>query len=263
MVSSENGKFDPFETFPSPKLPSAPTSAFPVISIDVSLPAMDIPRTLEAAAATAKNRLELWSDVISELQMTAVIEVGVFRGDFAHHILHGCPKIRQYFMIDPWRHLDDWNKPTNKSDIEFEQIKKEAIQKTAFAEDRRIVLQGKTSEVSGEIAQNSVDFAYIDGDHTLRGISIDLPCICPKLRDGGILAGDDFCPSLWQHSTQFEPTFVYPMAVHFAEALGYIIYGLPFNQFAIIVSRSSSSSFAFRDLTGKYKSTAVRDLLQM
>ena len=224
---------------------------------------MDIPRTLEAAAATAKNRLELWSNVISELQMTAVIEVGVFRGDFARHILWGCPKVRQYFMIDPWRHLDDWNKPANKSDIEFGEIKREAIQKTAFAEDRRIVLQGKTSEVSKAIAQNSVDFAYIDGDHTLRGISIDLPCIYPKLRDGGILAGDDFYPSLWQHSTQFEPTFVFPMAVHFAEALGCIIYGLPFNQFAIVVDRSPSSSFEFRDLTDKYKSTAVRDLLQM
>lgn len=224
---------------------------------------MDIYNTLETAASSAENRLELWSKVIVELQMTSVVEVGVFRGLFARHILQACPKVDQYFMIDPWQHLDDWNKPANKSDTEFVEIKNEAMQNTAFARARTTVLEGKTSEVSDQIAQNSVDFGYIDGDHTLRGISIDLQCTWPKIKDGGILTGDDFCPSIWQHSPQFEPTFVFPMAVHFAEALGCVIYGLPFNQFAIIVDHSPNRSFEFRDLTGGYKTTAVRDLIKM
>ena len=49
-------------------------------------------------------------------------EIGVWRGEFAEHILRRCPSIEHYYMVDPWRHLDDWNKPANVSDPEFDQI---------------------------------------------------------------------------------------------------------------------------------------------
>jgi len=43
-----------------------------------------------------------------------------------------------------------------------------------FAASKRIILQGKTTEVIDQINDNELDFAYIDGDHTLKGITIDL-----------------------------------------------------------------------------------------
>jgi hypothetical protein len=75
------------------------------------------------------------------------------------------------------------------------------------------------------------------------------------------LAGDDFCPIAWQHNARFEPTLVFPLALYFAESIGSIIYGLPFNQFAIVVDHLNRSTFEFRDLTGAYKSRALRDAL--
>ena len=48
-------------------------------------------------------------------------------------------------MLDPWRHLDDWNKPANQGDAVFERFFQEAKEKTDFAETRRVVLRGKTT----------------------------------------------------------------------------------------------------------------------
>ena len=76
-------------------------------------------------------------------------------------------------MIDPWRYLDDWNKPANKEDNIMEQFFLEAKFNTDFAANKRVILRGKTTEVVEEIPDNELEFAYIDGDHTLKGIAID------------------------------------------------------------------------------------------
>jgi hypothetical protein len=80
--------------------------------------------------------------------------------------------------------------------------------------------------------------------------------------NGGILAGDDFCPSVWQHGLEFEPTLVFPLAVYFAEAMGCTIYALPYDQFAMLVERAGKRAFEFHDLTGHYRTTTVRDALR-
>jgi len=74
--------------------------------------------------------------------------------------------------------------------------------------------------------------------------------VCPKIRDGGWIAGDDFSDSIWQHDTSFEPTFVFPFAVNFAEAVDARIFALPHDQF--LLEKSSQHPFAFIDLTGAY-----------
>lgn len=164
-------------------------------------------------------------------------------------------------MIDPWRHLADWNKPANRTDEEFVEIKAEALARTEFAAAKRVVLEGRTADVCCRLPDRCLDFAYIDGDHTLRGITIDLIRVWPKVKVGGVVAGDDFCKSVWQHPESFEPTLVFPFAIYFAEAVGSVVYGLPFNQFAIVKGFPLGSAFEFRDLTGSYLSVALRDAL--
>jgi len=186
-------------------------------------------------------------------------EVGVYTGRFASYILKGCESIEKYYMIDPWRHLDNFNKPENMSDDIFEDFLSETKLKTDFAAEKRIILRGKTTEVIDQIQDGELDFAYIDGDHTLRGISIDLVRVYPKIKAGGWIGGDDFVKNLWQHRSKFEPTFVFPFAVYFAEAVGARIYALPGAQF--LMEKNINSSFSFIDLTGKYQDTALRDQL--
>jgi hypothetical protein len=214
---------------------------------------------LRAIAADAPSRLDLWQRLTTAMGATDVAEIGVYRGRFAASLLSGCPAIRRYYMIDPWRHLDDWNKPANKEDDVFQRYYEESLEKTRQWAAKRVVLRGTTTEVAGEIPDGGLDFAYIDGDHTLRGITIDLTRLYPKVREGGWIGGDDFAESIWQHDDAYEPTLVFPYAVHFAEAVGAPIYALPHRQF--LIHKEPTSAFSFVDLTGRYGSVDIKSQL--
>jgi len=193
------------------------------------------------------NRIDFCCELISEFKLQSVAELGVYRGDFAKELLEKNQGISGYTMIDPWRNLTDWNKPANMNDNTFNEYYQETLRKTDFAREKRTILRGKTTEVIGKIENESIDLVYIDGDHTLKGITIDLVCLWPKVKQKGFLMGDDFTSSIWQHSRDFEPTLVFPFAVYFAEAVNAKIFGLPNDQFLIA---KSETGFQFFDLTG-------------
>lgn len=208
-----------------------------------------------------KNRFELCVNIIQNKKLKTIAEIGVYKGEFAEFILKKCEGIEKYIMVDPWRNLETWNKPANTNDIVFNEFYKETISRTEFAKHKVNVLRGKTTEVIDEIEDGSLDFVYIDGDHTLKGITIDLISIWNKIKPGGYIVGDDFCPSIWQHDKRFEPTLVFPFAIYFAEAKNVKIYGLPFNQFVI---DKSDKGFKFIDLTNqKYKELGLLNQLQL
>lgn len=208
----------------------------------------------------SNNRFDICINLIEAFSLANVAELGVYRGEFAQKVLEKNQSVEKYTMIDPWRNLDAWNKPANTDNETFEKFYQETIEKTDFAKDKRIILRGKTTEVVSNIQDNTLDLVYIDGDHTLKGISIDLISMWPKVKENGFIVGDDFCPSIWQHSQEYEPTLVFPFAVYFAEAVHASIYALPFGQFVIWKQRAGE--FELTDLTdGLYSNPELRSQL--
>ncbi len=198
----------------------------------------------------AKSRVDLWRRILTTSEVRSMAELGVWKGEFAKKILKGCPGIKKYYMVDPWANLPDWNKPLNHMTKRFDKVYAEAMQNTAFAAKKIVVLRGRTKEVIDGIPDKSLDFAYIDGDHTLRGITIDLIRLLPKMKDNALIAGDDFSPNPWQHDVRYEPTLVCPFGVYFAEAMDFPVVALPFNQF--VMQKTMAVPFSFTDPTGRY-----------
>lgn len=193
----------------------------------------EVRATVAAAVDKSTNRKNLFVGLVRDLGIVHMAEIGVWKGDFARFVLRQAEQIEKYVLIDPWRNLPDWNKPFNKSDIEFEEVRKEALSKVEDFKDKVIEIRATTKEAKGRIEDGSLDLVYIDGDHTLRGITIDLVSLLPKVRPGGFLCGDDFCKTIWQHTTDYSPTEVFPFAIHFAEAHDLPIFTLPHDQFLI------------------------------
>jgi hypothetical protein len=205
-----------------------------------------------AAATSTVGREDMWVEIFRHLRPRDFLELGVLRGRFAERILRDCASITRYYMLDPWRHLEDWNKPSNIDQPKFDVIFSEAMARTEFARARRIVLRGKTTEMIDRIPDASLDVAYVDGDHTLRGIAIDLIRTYPKIRPGGLLTGDDYTPTIWQHAENFEPTLVCPFAAYFAESVNAPIFVLPHDQFAIVKPGGGPAEFRVIDTTRSY-----------
>ena len=222
--------------------------------VPTSFTASDIARLI----AGAPSRFDLWLRLLDKVPMECAAEIGVWKGDFAKLILSNFSNLTKYYMIDPWAHLPDWNKPFNVDDRSFEDVYAEALLKTDFAASRRVVLRGRTSVVIDQIPDQSLDFAYIDGDHTLRGITLDLIQVLPKIKDGGLIGGDDFVNKPWQHGAAYEPTLVCPFAVYFAEAMRLPFVALSHKQF--LIQRAADAGFSFADLAGTYSDLSLKRL---
>ncbi|MEC9345962.1 MAG: class I SAM-dependent methyltransferase [Pseudomonadota bacterium] len=212
---------------------------------------------LSTIAAGSADRFALWRAIASDRDVRTMAEVGVWRGAFAAAMLRDCPGIERYVMVDPWRNLDRWNKPYNVADPVFDTVMAEAMKVTGFAADRREVLRGTTREVIDRVPDGSLDLVYVDGDHTLRGITVDMVAWWPKVRPGGILGGDDLAANVWHHGLRFEPSFVFPFVINFAEAVGGRVTALGHNQFTIEKSADGSDIFSFTDLPGTYPDPSV------
>lgn len=214
---------------------------------------------VEEMARSSVSRYDLWAQIITKIGAKSICEIGVWRGEFAQKMLESCTDISQYCMIDPWTHLPNWNKPFNVESSVFDEIYIEALNRISMYAHKVLILRGTTKEKALYIKDDSLDFVYIDGDHTLRGITIDLQRILPKVKIGGIIGGDDFVESVWQHDERYEPTMICPYVVYFAEANGFPVAALPFNQFAI--QKTSEDSFGFLDLSGEYSNISLKKML--
>jgi Methyltransferase domain len=218
---------------------------------------MNTKQLIDDCISAAGDRYDFWVNFINTLGVRNALEVGIFRGDFSEKMLQGCECLEKYYMLDPWRNLDGWDKPANADNKTLELLMQRSLERTEFASNRRIVLRGKTTEVIDEIPDHSLDFAYIDGDHTLKGITLDLMRVYPKIKAGGYIGGDDFCPGELQHFPRFEPTLVFPFAIYFAEAVSARIYTLPYEQF--VIEKSTNGFFELVDLAGTVTSTGLKD----
>jgi len=216
---------------------------------------------LRSLGRSSKSRFEFWAGFLSHIHAETVMEIGVWKGEFAAHILAHCTAIKEYSMVDAWRNLPAWNKPWNVDDKLFDRVYRQALADTQFAEQRRKVLRGTTLEVIDRVPDQSLDFVYIDGDHTLRGIATDLTSIYAKVKPGGYVGGDDYVRSIWKHGTRFEPTLVCPFAAYFAEAVGAPFFALPFDQY-LIEKRTAARAYAFIDLSEKAPPLTLREQLR-
>ena len=88
------------------------------------------------AVKNSNNRYELWSYILNILEITEACEVGVWKGDFAKHLLSKVDGIEKYIFVDPWRNLPNWNKPFNVSNVEFEKVRNEAFEKNKLYFDK-------------------------------------------------------------------------------------------------------------------------------
>src|SRR5512147_3019232 len=75
-----------------------------------------INQLLAACISKSQSRLELWVNLVQSIGVRRMAEIGVYRGDFAADLLQRCESLTLYYMVDPWRHLADWNKPANHDD---------------------------------------------------------------------------------------------------------------------------------------------------
>lgn len=132
-------------------------------------------------------------------------EIGVDEGEFSGQILNTiAPK--KLHLIDPWRHEEGDRYQDSKygglgpdgQAVMEERYEKVRERLAAEVRADRVEIHRELSSTASRGFEDSYfDWLYIDGNHLYECVKQDLELYCPKVKDGGYLAGDDYGAAGW------------------------------------------------------------------
>ena len=124
-----------------------------------------------------KNRIELIK-YFNELGFKKGAEIGVFDGRFSEVILENIPGV-YLLSIDSWEMGKIFPK------------KKIAVDRLSKYENCSIVHDTSISAAKF-VGDGSLDFVFINGEHSYKSVKEDIETWTPKVRIGGIVSGHDW-----------------------------------------------------------------------
>jgi predicted O-methyltransferase YrrM len=126
------------------------------------------------------------------------VEIGVYKGALSWLLLANMPQLFLY-MVDSWAEApsDSSYLTTDDKIARFSQAEHDEVRKTATAAvqqfgDRCRIIAKPSVEAAAEFEDGSLDFVFIDGDHSYAGCKADIEAWAPKVRTGGIVGGHDY-----------------------------------------------------------------------
>ena len=122
-------------------------------------------------------------------------EVGVHRAQNASVILQQRPDLQMH-LVDMWstndRYIKSGDAIAKRSQSQRNNDYQSAKQTIAFAQDRVMLHRGQSAAEAGEFSDRSLDFVFIDADHSYEGCKTDIVAWLTKVKPGGWIGGHDY-----------------------------------------------------------------------
>jgi hypothetical protein len=159
----------------------------------------DIARDLAQVDTPAEQRA---AEILKRIPAGAVgAEIGVFAGDLSRALLQADSGLR-LVLVDSWEgdgaayssasgdFTGDWHATlTAPAQEDFYQRTKKRV---AFAEQRARIIRKRSADALADVADGSLDFVFIDADHSYQGCASDIEGWLRKIKPGGWLGGHDY-----------------------------------------------------------------------
>jgi len=133
------------------------------------------------------------------------VEIGVWAGDLSAAILRAVRPV-QLHLLDPWAFAPDeryeqawYGGARAGSQAEMDEVYKRVLQRfeTEIADGAVVIHRSTSAEAAAGFEDASLDWVYVDGNHLYEYVRADLELFAPKMRPGGLLAGDDYGAAGW------------------------------------------------------------------
>lgn len=121
------------------------------------------------------------------------VEIGTWTGDFAEELLK-YTKCKKLYCVDPYRHFENDEYPDSMNTLtqgDFDNVFENTKSRLSKYGDRVEFIRDLSVDAAQKFADETVDFAYIDGNHDFAYVDADIKAWFPKIRKGGYLCGDD------------------------------------------------------------------------
>jgi hypothetical protein len=124
------------------------------------------------------------------------VELGAWKGRstcFMGVEIANSGKPIRFFTVDHWLGSADEESNTGDPDVQAGRLFEIFQQNIAPVAAQVQVIRSDTAAAADRFADGSVDFLYVDASHNYGGVLRDLIAWFPKVREGGLIAGDDWC----------------------------------------------------------------------
>jgi len=112
-------------------------------------------------------------------------EIGVYRGEYTEKLCKAGLKI---FGIDPWLVYKNYQK--HPQELPYDKLLRETNEKLKEYDHK--IIKKTSMEAIEDFEDESLDFVYIDGNHSIRYIVEDIYEWYRKVKKGGVLSGHDY-----------------------------------------------------------------------
>lgn len=139
-----------------------------------------------------RSRTE-FPQVLLNLGLTGtIVEVGTYKGEFAHHVLSHWPGT--LYCVDAWTHQDGQQDILNHAQPEMDAVYAEALARLQPFEHRCAVIKNWSLDAARRFAieEEAFDAVYLDAAHDVGSVTQDLAAWWPLVKDGGLFAGHDY-----------------------------------------------------------------------
>jgi len=121
------------------------------------------------------------------------VEVGVCEGEYSEAVLK-YSRLSVLYSIDPWKEFDNgfYRDTGNVSQEEQDKRYQNTLERLKKYKKRSKVLRMTSYEASSLFNIDTLDFVYIDANHSYLECMNDFKLWWPKLKKGGIFAGHDY-----------------------------------------------------------------------
>ena len=131
-------------------------------------------------------------------------EIGVCHAENFCHMLEVCDNIQKLIGIDPYIIYDDYGGSVGQGIVDnFKEVTFQNLE-LIDAGDRADIRIMTSDDAASTIENDSLDFVFIDGNHSQEYVKNDLRNYYDKVKVGGIFAGHDYSlPSVQSELKQF------------------------------------------------------------
>jgi predicted nuclease of predicted toxin-antitoxin system len=141
------------------------------------------------------RRWEVINVFITQFNWKVGVEIGVNEGETVFEIAKSNPKLKLY-GIDPYKVqqeniLYERNISQKYNDNSLNIIKRKTL-KEAFRYPNLEIIVDNSINVSKQFDKESIDFVFIDGDHSYESVKNDIKYWEPIVKENGLIMGHDY-----------------------------------------------------------------------
>lgn len=153
------------------------------------VPASELPDII-VPKGIKPRREDFIAHLANKFNWTMGCELGIWKGRTFLHLLKNCPHLT-VIGVDLWAPQPDNTGPENYIHWNHEQHEQIVRQASSSFGDRAIIYKMYTHEAVKKVKPGTLDFIFIDADHSSQAVRTDLLDWIPKLKSTGMIIGHD------------------------------------------------------------------------